>query len=330
MGGKSHADNDKIVEEEKRQAEEAARKEAERQARIDTGLKKIGYAFEGKPVYKDVAHDFDWKTFNDKSVLPKGYKRVQIGADGKVLPDIPGQAATPGGFRHDINAGQPGVGGRPGTATLVPARAATAAHPSSQGTTAIMGPDGKIYKAGKAFQYTTKKDTGKTRGGFTDEWFDDYNKSITDYYGADIADQYSNATDQSTYSLYRAGLGRSGAANTVTADLAKQNADNLAAIGVKADLAEAGKRADVADAKTKATNQLYATENPEVAVNQALAAVDNLSLAGPDLSPLAELFKMAAIGGSNIMSNANNAGFIGNFQGGLPKHTGSGHIEDNA
>ena len=50
MGGKSKPDNSAVVNEQKAEAAAAAQKEADRQARLTTGLASIKSAFEGSPV----------------------------------------------------------------------------------------------------------------------------------------------------------------------------------------------------------------------------------------------------------------------------------------
>jgi len=324
MGGKSHADNKQIVEEQKRQADEAKAKEAARQARLDLGLKKISNAFDGKAITKATTHNFDWKTFNDKSKLPAGYKRVQLDATGKVIPGNPAQAATTGGATRDPWEDASGRGA--GTVSLTPGHGAVAATPASTGVTGVMGPDGKIHKSGQAFNYTSNDPTGQRTGGFDDQFYNDYINSITGYYDPQLAKQYGEATDQLTYRLADAGTLRSSAGNKEVANLAEQNATNSAEIGNKANLAAGDLKAKVANERAKATSQLYATENPDVAANQATAAVRDLSL-GPDLSPLAQLFNIAAVGGANIMKSVNNRNLIGNFQSGI--QGSSGHIIDD-
>jgi hypothetical protein len=342
MGGKTHADNSAIVKEQKKQSDDALAKEAKRQARLDLGLKKIGYAFDGKPVTAPTAHTFDWKTFQpvatkDKTgktiaqgKLPTGFTYVQIDPKtGKAVSGTPAQAATTGGAVADPYAGAAGSGYGAGTVSLTPGKAAVPAGPAPASTGAvwaIQGPKGKIYKKGDVVPYSSDDPTGATTGGFTDEWFNNYGQTEKNYYHQDINEQYGKAKDQATFAHYRAGTGDSSAAATTAADLAAQNDKNLNAVDLKADADVGNLRTAVADAKTKAINQLYATENPDVATNQALAAVNTLTNTQPDLSPLAQLFNIASIGGANIMSKMRNSGYIGDFQSGLPPNTGSGHI----
>ena len=75
----------------------------------------------------------------------------------------------------------------------------------------------------------------------------------------------------------------------------------------------------VASERAKATSQLYATEDPEVSSQQALAAVRDISLKQPDLSPLSALFNVATIGGANIAKGYQSQQNLNTFMGALPK-----------
>ena len=91
----------------------------------------------------------------------------------------------------------------------------------------------------------------------------------------------------------------SSAANETFADLAKQKEDQETDVRKTADTATGALRTRIANEEAKAEAQLYATENPDVAANQALAAVKNISLDTPSISPLGDVFKTALIGGAN-------------------------------
>ena len=106
---------------------------------------------------------------------------------------------------------------------------------------------------------------------------------MVDFYDPQVMDQYGEAKDEATFRLARAGTLNSSAAADVTADLAKQNTLNRADVQAKADAGAADLRSRVASEQAKAESQLYATENPDVATNQALAAVKNIWLAEPEL-----------------------------------------------
>jgi len=329
MGGKTHSDNDRIVEEQKRQAEEAARKEAERQARIKSGLQQIGWAFEGRRARHDVKQAFDWKNFTPKTVLPKGYTRTYVDAKGNILEDQP---ATTGHYEQQTG---PLLGSAHDTRDFngqvwVPGHAAVTAADIPGAIAAIVGPDGKVIMPGKNFTYTASVPFGPVKGGFNNAFYNEYGKAIRDYYDPQVATQYGDAQKELTYRLARAGTLQSSGASDETVRLAQQYTDNLAAIANKADTATGQLKAQVAGEKAKAINQLYATENPEVAANQATAAVRDITLQRPDLSPLAQLFNIAAIGGANIMRGINNNRLIGDFQQGLPSGSGSGHVVESS
>ena len=92
----------------------------------------------------------------------------------------------------------------------------------------------------------------------------------------------------------------SSAANDLNADLSSQNAVNVAGIRNQADTAAGDLRSQVNTEEQKAVSQLYATEDPEVAAQQSLASVRDISLSQPQMSPLSALFNVASIGGANV------------------------------
>lgn len=154
-------------------------------------------------------------------------------------------------------------------------------------------------------------------------FFDRYRGAITDYYKPQIQSQYSDAKRNATFQLADAGTLRSTAASDITADLAKQNDANMLAMNAKADSALGDLRNQIASNKDTAINQLYSTEDPSMAANSALNSIANIQLQKPDLSPLANLFSTAAIGGANALKSwqqggggAGGLGFGGNESAG--------------
>jgi hypothetical protein len=142
--------------------------------------------------------------------------------------------------------------------------------------------------------------------GFGDDYYNKYRQGVLDYYTPQVGDQYTKAKDKLTYDLARAGTLDSTMAATQQADLDKQNKLNMADIYNKADTGAANVRSRVATEKANATNQLYATEDPDVAANQATAAVRNISLDQPQLTALGDIFKTALVGGANAMTGYKN------------------------
>jgi hypothetical protein len=188
-------------------------------------------------------------------------------------------------------------------------------------TFAIRGPDGRIYNRGDPLSITSQVDTGQRTGGFDDAFYNKYKQSVLDYYMPQVQDQYKKAREQATYGLGRSGNLRSSAANTLVADLAKQNAINEAGVRNQADTAAGDLRSQVSTERQKATSQLYATEDPEIAAQQSLSAVRDISLKQPDLSPLSALFNIATIGGANINKGYQAQRNLNTFTGALPKDT---------
>jgi len=150
--------------------------------------------------------------------------------------------------------------------------------------------------------------------GIDQTFYDRYKQGVTDYYRPQLKRQYADANKELTYRLADAGTLRSSAANESTADLVRQNDMNIAAMNAKADSATADLRNRVAGQKDTAINQLYSTEDPNMATTTALNGIQNLQLSKPDLSPLGNLFNVATVGAANAMKAWQNQG--GGFGGG--------------
>lgn len=200
------------------------------------------------------------------------------------------------------------------------AAAAAAASGGTGGGWEVVGPDGTVHKQGDAFDVQT--DTGQTTGGFDDAFYNKYKQAVLDYYMPQVDKQYKDAKDQATYGLARSGNIRSSAANTLTADLATQNDVNQAGVRNQADTAAGDLRSQVNTEEQKATSQLYATEDPEVAAQQSLASVRDISLQQPTMSPLSALFNVATIGGANVLKGYQGQQALNSFNGQVAKSTG--------
>ena len=286
--------------------------------------------------------------------LPAGYEAIQVDDPNWKAPAAaaPTPAATAGGISAIRRAGVPAAATRPAANGYIsgfgaggtmngmmgggtnqgsgggPAGAGVAGGAAAGGGAgaggpgkvwAIRGPDGKLHYSGENFSYDSSYDTGQRSGGFGDKFYDDYGKAITDYYQPQVNTQYKDATDELTYRLARAGTLRSSAGATETADLAKQYDLQNADVLNKADAGKAALRSQVASERAKAENQLYATENPTTAVNTALASVRDVSMKGPDVSPLAALFDIATIGGAGFAGGLKNQSLANRYKQLSPK-----------
>lgn len=315
----------------KEEAAAARKKEEERQARIKKGLTRINQMFEGTPVMGKRTKAFTYKApaagttitaGGQVAGLPAGYTYV-------VDPANPGKAAvapTPA-VRPDPNTA---AGGRVGVGqghvnykkTAMQQMMADQQAAAAAGSAAvpaqylIKGPDGKTYKVGSKFNYDETYDTGKKKGGIGDDFYNKFKQGMLDYYMPQVAEKYGDAKDQLTYRLADAGLLRSSMAGEQVADLTKQNELQQAAVRNKADAAAADLKTRVASEKQKAVSQLYATEDPNVAANQATAAIKNITADKGDQTPLGDIFTLATIGGAGYLKGAQNAALRNKFSPG--------------
>lgn len=303
-----------MIDMQKEEARQARIKEEARQARIKSGLARITAAFHGTPVM--AKRGYDWSTYNAAknkagSVVP--------GMPGYTFADLPAVAAIPGRAATTTAARQVGgTGGGTGNVRFIPGTTtpAVAGTPGRAAGVYIKGPDGKLYKQGDVV--TGSVDTGKKTGGIQDDFYNNFKQGILDYYTPQVAQQYGEAKDETNYRLARAGTLKSSAAAKAAADLYDQNLVNVGNVRSKADTAAADLKTRTAGEEAKAVSQLYATENPDVAANQATAAIRNITAEAPPTSPLGDIFNIAAIGGAKYLQGADNAAFARRV-GALPK-----------
>jgi hypothetical protein len=245
---------------------------------------------------------YDWKGFDPKTAKAG----VVPGMAGYNFVKLPAVAATPGtpagtSFGQALNAVLTASPNGTG-ATRQQTQPVTPATPGTPGRAAgwyIKGPDGKLHAVGE--KVSGNVSTGKNTDGFGADFFNGIRKDVSDYYMPQVARQYGEARDKTTYALANAGTLNSSVATDETAKLAEQNRLNRADVLAQGDSAAADARSRLATERAKAEGQLYATENPTLASNQALAAVKDIRLDQPKMSPLSEIFKIAAIGGANAL-----------------------------
>lgn len=284
MGGKgAKGGNDAVVNEQRAQADEARRKEEERKGRIAQGMTSIRQAFEGSPVM--------------------GTRQVQKTRQvaNPAYPAAP--AASYAG---------PGYGNSDSMTSL--------GEWAPEQTTASAAQQTSEYIP-ETYTEDETYDTGQRTAGFDDAFYDKYGQAVSDYYQPQVEKQYGDARKELTYRLARSGNLRSQAAAGETADLGTQYDLNTANVRNKADAAEGDLRNAVATNRAKVENALQASEDPTQASNQALAAVRDISLMQPEMSPLGAIFNIASIGGANFLKGARNAQYANAFnEGVLPKN----------
>ena len=316
MGGKSKPDNSAVVQEQQQQAAQDAAKEAARQARIQQGLASIKGAFEGQEVMGTKNTPFDWSSFTGQNA-PAGYTATYVpGAPAATPAASPNlNTAYQGQYTNNSSGGGGGSGRDPTQLTTTSSPTASAA---SAGTWGLKDASGKIYKSGDPLNITSQYDTGQTSGGFDDAFYNKYKQAVLDYYQPQVDKQYSDAKKQAVYGLGRSGNLISSAANDLNADLATQNDVNVAGVRNQADTAAGDLRSQVNTEEQKAVSQLYATEDPEVAAQQSLASVRDISNTTPQMSPLSALFNVATIGGANVLKGYQGQQQLNSFNSPLP------------
>jgi hypothetical protein len=260
--------------------------------------------------------DFDWGTLKpaynamtgqqDTSSVPAGYTETYATRPSAApATNLRGNA---GGHYETVTG--PGARGVSISQQWVPDQPATAA---AQPELALKDASGKLYFKGDKTPVTTQVATGQTTGGFDDAFYNKYKQSILDYYMPQVDKQYGQSKDELTYRLARSGILDSSQANTDVANLADQYNINKANVYNQADTATGDLKSQVAAERQKATNQLYSTEDPEVAANTALSSVRDISLKQPDLSPIGAIFDIASVGGANVLKGYNAQKFANTY-----------------
>lgn len=135
--------------------------------------------------------------------------------------------------------------------------------------------------------------------GFNEEFYDKYKQKYRDNYVPDITDQFTKAQSRVNAQAADAGTYDSNVRTKNLADLEKQRQVATDRVAVKADEAAGGLRNTIGAQKTALLNQLYSTENPDIATSQALNSVKTIQNQTPDMQPLGEVIKNVMIGGAN-------------------------------
>jgi hypothetical protein len=134
----------------------------------------------------------------------------------------------------------------------------------------------------------------------------------TDYLGnflPQVATQFKDARDDTTYQLADAGTLQSSMAGDELAKLIEQNKINEADVRNKATSAVGDLKGRLAKEEAAAEAQLYSTEDPETAAANALHAVTNITAEDAPNTMLGDIFKVAAIGGANYLKGGANKAY---------------------
>jgi|GEM_PF-1081053 len=141
---------------------------------------------------------------------------------------------------------------------------------------------------------------------FDDSFFGGFEKNYLDFYKPDIENKFSDAKDQLTFGLARAGTLNSSMAGDrqgrLLSDYNMQTAANLS----QAQDATATLRGNVNQEKSSLISLLNATGDSEMAGNQALSRSAQLFKAQPTYNPLGDIFGGAANGIGNYYAGKND------------------------
>jgi hypothetical protein len=180
---------------------------------------------------------------------------------------------------------------------------------------ALKDANGKIYYSGDPLTYQAP--TGKTAGGFDDDFYKSYKQKVLDYYTPDEQRQYDAAQRDLKYSLARAGTLNSSTAADKQGELAYNDALQKANIVANANTQTGNLKSQIQSNKQSLINQLYATEDPTLTANLAQSSAAASRLKDPDLTPASALFTPAlttvgsAINGLLYPTGAGTSQFAG-------------------
>ena len=145
-----------------------------------------------------------------------------------------------------------------------------------------------------------------TFSGFDDNFYNNYKKKYLDFYNPEVDKQYATAKERLAFQHADAGTFDSNTANKNFADLTEQYNVGKGQIASKADTAAGELKNQVGQQKNALINQLYSTENPDIATNTALNSVKTLQNTAPDLQPLGDIFKNLVVGGASAYNAYSN------------------------
>jgi hypothetical protein len=322
MGGKgAQPQNNQMVAFEMEQAAKADRKEAERQARLDKGMKSISETFHGKEIMKDQPAKIDAKSLT--------------GLTG----DLTGQIVSGPG---SVGTGQTGQIGDTGWTYRV--SALPAGHMSGMAGYNMyeaLDPQGTVHAARftlpelvqdiAGMDYMKPTGTGQFEADPFAPIKDKYKSSLTDLHKANISKTYNKALDETIFATARAGQRGSTTARDALADIGGANyvaqpdgtfkevdygqyGDAKTKMVGDIDKSLGDLNTQIQSAEDSAENQLYMTEDPEKAANAAKQLAANIP-AVPQYNSLGDLFKPLVIGATGFYSgyqgqnSLNNAGF---------------------
>ena len=283
------------------EAEAARVREEQRQQRITDGAARIAALFDGSPVYgyRDTMINYN------QNNLPEGWKV----AARDVTTETPGQWVSNGaGGDAYFEYWQPPV------ASTMQKFGIYDAAGNLQSMEADKTDD--LHWSG-TLPGKEKYDTGEREGGIPESYYTGVADSIKQLGTADLTSQFKKARENLQYQLARSGLLVSSAANDLQTDLETAREEGAAKIGLQAAQSVQKLRQQTASEKAAAINQLYATQNPDLAANTAMANRALIMQDKPSYSPIGDIFGAvlnSAGAGMNYANNVNSGKITGAYK----------------
>jgi hypothetical protein len=282
-GGGGGASNMQSIQIQQQAANEARYKEMLREQRLKEGTDAINALYDPQPVM--ATRKVTGKV--DPNALASGYtkrtRQEELPLDGTETP-----------IYSDGNYGEQA---RNFSAPTYAAR--------TKSVDEVLDPSGNVVAPGSDYSYDETYDTGARQDKFQG-LYDRYEKGQRDFYMPELEKQYGDARKKAYLAHAGAGTLWSSMRGDTEADINSQNTLNKGQIESQIQDSLGGLRRQIASDKSSLINQLYATENPEMAANEALARTKTISQQTPPLSPMGDLFKIAAIGLGNAFGASNN------------------------
>lgn len=252
----------------KRQAEEARRAEEERQARIREGTAAINRTFDGG--YRGVGAVDAGATYDPN--------QTYYTASGEVW--------TP---TRKIR-----TGGTSGTSTSLSAPTLF----GGQGSGGNKPKVSELFNGSGSREWEKALESGLYTGrestkGFDDEFFDGIRQGYIDFAMPDFEKQFTDAREQATYNLARAGTLDSSIRTEAFSDLNEKRQSELQNLYDQANAYETESRSAVENARSDLISQLQVTGDATGAANAALSQAKILGTP-PAYSPIQQLFQDAA------------------------------------
>lgn len=263
--GKTVSTNDKIVDEQRRMAQDAARRAEDLKLRRQGAVDQIEAIFGGGTYNPAAYRPYDWAAID----------KMNEGA---------ARAANPPKSASWQSVWDPARG------EYTSQRVETPSRPRIEDRL------DQIFARSGLRPRVPSTGPRQTYSGIGDDFYDAYRTSIMDYYEPQLTENYRDAQGQTMLKMARQGIRQSSAAGEAAGDLRKDYDLQYGNLAMNADAQTSGLRQRVMAEKQGLLDLARSAEDPSSAVDRALSEVNAVQTQQPTLTPLGDLFQAAAIG----------------------------------